>query len=474
MVRLYLIVLQVFGVLLFRFFFNGDVTVTLDTPGQINAGNEIKVQITIHKGDLKGFSRFQMELPAGLTATNISSANADFSFKDQKVRYIWLSLPEDASFTIAFTVKCYERLKGNFDLTGKFSYIDNNERKNIDIQPQAVAIVPSPTIDPSFLVDIKDFGKMALPQMGASGSNVACIRQKPAWSDAQKEYMVNILVNKESLKKFAKIEESVPAGFTAVKVDSKDGIFTFKDNKLKFLWMNLPSDPYFTVSYKLIPAKGSVSTEKPAITGVFSYIVDDKTQSLNIVEQDVSFANLTPDRVKEILQGQAQTIIAANVSPTTTTEPGKKTEQTTVAVKQPVTKQPEVKTTVTPAQKTTTQTVAVVKPPVKVGDEGETADLLEPQSGIYYRVQLAAGHRPVNIKSYFRKYKLDNTIQREQHNGWFKYSVGSFNLYKDARDYRVHIWNTTSIADAFVSAYNNGKRITVQEALMVANQKWYK
>jgi hypothetical protein len=456
MIRSYLIVFQVFGALLFNFLFNGDVTVTLDTPGQINAGSEIKVQITINKGDLKSFSRFQMELPAGLTATNISSANADFSFKDQKVRYIWLRLPDDASFTIAFNVKCYERLKGNFDLTGRFSYIDNNERKNIDIQPQAVAIVPSPGIDPNFLVDIKDYGKMALPQTGAYAGNVACIRQKPDWSEANKDYIVTILVNKESLAKFAKIEETVPAGYTAVNVDSKEGIFTFKDDKLKFLWMNLPADPYFTVSYKLIPLKGSVHKESPAISGVFSYIVEDKTQSINIVEEDVSLANLTPERVKELIKGQAQTLVAANTIPATSTTKTTQTSET-------ITRQPEAKTTAT-----------TVKQPVKGTEESVTADLLEPQSGIYYRVQLAAGHRPINIKSYFRKYKLDNTILKEQHNGWFKYSVGSFDVYKDARDYRVHIWNTTSIADAFVAAYNNGKRITVQEALMVANQRWYR
>jgi len=494
MVRIYLVVLQFFGVVLLNFLFNGDVTVKLDTPGQINAGSEINVQITINKGNLKGFSRFQLELPAGLTATNVSSANADFSFKDQKIRYIWLSLPDESSFTIAFTVKCYERLKGNFDLTGKFSFIDNNERKNIDIQPQSVAIVPSPSIDPNFLVDIKDFGKMAAP-MGSYASNVVCIRQKPAWSDSNKEYIVNILVNKESLKKFAKIEELVPVGYTAVKVDSKEGIFTFKDNKLKFLWMNLPADPYFTVSYKLIPAKGSITKQSPAITGIFSYIVEDKTQSITIQERDVSLANLTPEKIKEMMQAQGQVLVATTTptpvatikTPETTVknpEATVKTPVTTVTTtqtpvviikQQPVVKQPEVATTTTVTNQTTTKTEPVVKPPANVVvNKTEVADLLEPQSGITYRVQLAAGHKPVDIKSYFRKYKLDNTIFKEQHNGWLKYSVGSFGEYKDARDYRVHVWNTTSIADAFVSAYNNGKRITVQEALMVANQRWYK
>lgn len=459
--RFIIVLLQVLSLLFLNTIFGGDISIHLNVPEQINAGTEIKVEITLDKGKLSGFSRFQMELPNGLTATNIQSANADFSFKDQKVRLIWLRIPEDETITIAFSIRCDERLKGNFDLTGKLSYIDNNERKSIDIQPKTLTIVPNPGIDPNLLVDIKDFGKSIYQAYGPSSGQIACVRQKPG-NINKNEYVVTILVNKESLKKYAKIEETIPKGFTAININSKEGIFAFKDGKVKYLWMNLPTDPYFTVSYKLIPT-GKVIT--PLITGTFSYMDDNKSLSVPIVEKDVDLAKLTPEMVKNILQAPTSMIAITNPSTdnNTKTDTGKPQIPDQVAVNNTKT----IGTDQTPGTKQTN--------PLNITVPTDNSHLLAPQSiGISYRVQIAAGHKPVNIKRYFNKFKLENSVVKEQHDGWIKYSLGGFTVYKDARDYRTHIWNTTPITDAFVSAYNEGKRITVQEALMIANQKWYK
>ena len=92
--------------------------------------------------------------------------------------------------------------------------------------------------------------------------------------------------------------------------------------------------------------------------------------------------------------------------------------------------------------------------------------------GVYYRIQISASSKLVNVRSYFRRFKIRDRVIVEQIDGWFKYSVQKYDTYILARNYRNSIWNTTPVNDAFVVAYNGEKRITVQEALMITNQKW--
>ena len=437
-------------------FFSNEVTIRTDMPDVIEAGTEITVNVSINKGKMSGFARFQQELPYGFTAISGNSANADFTFQDQKVRLIWLRLPDDNEISVSYKIIANERLTGKIDLNGRFSYIDNNVRKYADLQPRTIAVNPSPNVDPAMVVDVKDYAKTGAFELSVQkASRVACLRQEPVWMQENNVFLVTLLVNKDAITKFAKIEEKIPTGYTAVNVDSKGGVFTYKDNTAKFVWMNLPTEPYFTVTYKLIPDEGLVvNPSDMSIEGTFSCMTGDKTTTANVSERKERLAGLTPEQVNRIL---------ADVVPVV--------EETPVLVasveKLPV----SVASVEKPAQKTPVSEPVSLKKPVS--RSSDTNDMLMPESGMYYRVQIAAGRKPVNTQRFFRRYKLEYSVLKESHDGWFKYSIGSFPTYKDARDYKAHLSNTTPLNHSFIAAYNNGQRITVQEALMALNQKWY-
>ena len=215
-------------------------------PDVIEAGTEITVNVTIQKGKLTGFARFQQDLPYGFTAMAVNSANADFSFQDQKVRLIWLHIPEGDEITVSYKIMANERLTGSINLAGSFSYIDNNNRKSTDLQPQLLAINPSPNVDKKMLVDVREYAKTAgIKASSSKALRTVALRQQPVWMEDDKIFLVTLLINKDAVQ-FAKIEEKVPKGYIAADIDSKGGIFTFKDQTAQFIWRDLPADPYFT------------------------------------------------------------------------------------------------------------------------------------------------------------------------------------------------------------------------------------
>lgn len=447
------ILLNMAGFVLFNNMNYQDVSVSVVSPEEILAGESFEVEVTIEKGNLMGFARYQVELPNGLTASPIDPAFADFSFRDNIVKLIWLSLPEQETFSIKYSVQVNERLKGNLELQGTFSFIQNNQRQQAEPVPALIAIQPSPNVEPWLVVDINEAEeKLAtpLPHLTA-GRSIAMLRQVP-YPGETNELIVNLVVNREDIAKYAKIEEIIPEGYIAANMDSRGGIFTFNDQTVKFIWMDLPREPVFTVSYMLKPVRPDVSST-PQISGSFSYLINDITQSVLAVQAEFDPYSISRDEL---------------IALTATGTP----DQPVETPSRPIAEQ------ISPdAQKFLAEKPSDIAPVAgrrQLTARTELMNQLDPESDVYYRVQVAAGHRPVNIPRYFKRLNIQDEVRTEMHEGWIKYSIGSFYEYKAARDYRVHIWNTTPVNDAFVAAYHDGNRITVQEALMITNHEWYR
>ncbi len=504
MLRNIVLLLNLFILLIYQALVSNTVSVNQKSPDSIKAGEEFTVEISISKGTIAGFAKFQQELPAGFTASSGDAKGGSFSFNEQKVKFIWMSLPADAEFKISYKVKVADNVSGDFTFNGIFSYLEDNDKKNAEMPAKKIKVTSTATAplanntpppksnnneddDEEDEEDATTTTTTSTTTSGAGTQSTPSIAQNNTTSDdedeeeddeapakpamktdngsqtntfasgsvkckrtintsnlaSNREIIVTISVEKGSTAGFAKLQETLPVGFTATNIEASQGVFSFVDQKAKFLWMSLPSEATIKVSYKITVAPGITGVYY--LNGEFSYVENDETKKSIIERQEINL-----DGAPALAQNNNQTS-------TTNQGTGAGQQQTTTAT-------------------TTTTSNAGRQGATKVNNAGadNVTGIPAPQTGINYRVQIAAGHAPVSA-GYFKATKgINDYVNIEDHEGWKKYTIGGYAQYKEARDQREFVKNTNGVNGPFVTAYNNGVRITVQEALMISNQRWVK
>lgn len=415
-----------------------EVEISMDHPDQVNAGEVFEVTVTIHKGSLTDYSRFSQDLPLGLTATNVSSPNADFSFDNQRIRIIWLKLPEETEVKVTYNIMVNERLKGSFVLGGVFAYVVDEERKFLNFErSREITITPNPSVDPAMVVDIKDFkgGAAVAPAVKEVKKEpfAMAVRQKPVLLNTG-GYMVRLLVQNPSGSKYAKIEETIPSGYLFESVDPHDGIESFSSSTVKFIWMKLPEEAEFEVVYRLVPKRDEPQGDM-IIEGLLTYSAGNENKLVEIKEVDIDLGSLS--------LAEKRTLLLTGEIPS-----GARKSEETVQVQ----REPE-------------KTKPVEQPVVRQVPAGSTGQIiantrvLAAGTGVYYRVQLTANRKAFDARSHYRKAGVDQEVFVEKHQGFFKYTAGSFTSYSQASAYRNKLERNSAVSGAFVVAYRDGSRV---------------
>lgn len=478
MIKQFIIVAQILGLFFYQLLFTVDLTVTQKLPAIISQGKDAVVEITIDKGDLPGFAKIQQDFPDGFTAEPIETKGATFSFKDNKLKFIWMSLPVEKVFTISYKITPNETVIGDFSLGGKFSFISESERQNIEIPVSNFTVVKQVEEEEPIIVEVVEEevvvpivfevtegiadteteiveetiipesseikGELGEEKIVAvakkesaikSPASILCKRTVTPLENGK--YNVVVEISKAGVEGFCKITEKIPSGFLASEDNSNKGVFSFENNTMKILWMGAPKEDVYSVSYFL---ESNTGTENGSydIIGLYSYLENDATSRYIIdgtsfkleVEELVVEEAVIVTPPKEIIEEKPKEVLTADV----------------------VEEEIEIKKQVVTSD-------AVTSTP-------------SPEGEVTYKVQVGAGHEKVP-KTYFATvFKLQDKVSTINHEGWIKYLVGSYNEYKSARNKRNVV--RSNVKTAFVTAYNSGSRITVQEALMISNQKWYK
>ncbi|MCA1761941.1 MAG: hypothetical protein ABR574_01535 [Cryomorphaceae bacterium] len=497
MVKSALIGLNVLGILFLSLLQKNNIEITHDLPSELNPGEEQVVTVNIDKSDVTGFAKFQVTVMEGMTIEPVETSGSSFTFNNHKAKFIWMALPSSKKFTIKYRVIASNDFEGTCDISSRFSYIYESERKNFDIADHTVVVG-----DGDAVADISEDTE----EKPAENANAEAQITRSIAPAGVNQWKVNVEISKSQLEGFGKIEEIVPKGFTAIDLKSSSAVFAVEDQLVKYIWYDISQNDKVVVTYKLLPVI-AMEEEEPEISGTFTYLKNEMNVVVDIKSGSTPDADETPVAAEDTENDEEILAEVENLKPESaavetngdtdgdTEQPediseditGEEAAETELAEAT----DDDVETTVEKLKKEQEGTIVerdnkdeeVIDDPEaskdkadkkKANVDGNMVDVPDPERGIFYRVQIAAGHNNLKKETFAKLYAFTEGYKIEPIDGWIKYTTGYHEIYKSARNDRERIKTAyEKFQGPFVTAYNEGVRITVQEALMITDQQWY-
>lgn len=380
-------------------------------PAGVNAGTEVNVEITVSKAQLSGFGRLSIELPEGITIKESKADSAEYSSESGFGTWAWASLPASEKIAVNLTLIVGAGVSGEKELKAKFSYVEDNNKQFVDMEPAKFTV--NPLVPPA--PETKDTTQKI---SNAEPPGDIKVVRTISLAENKKDYLVEVMIRKDGTKGFARYSDDVHDNVIAKPVKTDGGSFSIADGKIKFVWVSVPDKSELNVSYIL----SSKNNKTIILNGEYSYLEDSQSKKLELRADTLVFGP-APVAKKETKDDKPET-----------GHPDK---------------QPEKETAGEPLEKKDCKADFVVQ----VGAFTNTA---------------------VNASVLARKFSINENIRTESQDGMSKFLVGKHKEYKKARNHRETVKNVNGVKSAFVVAYNGGSRITVQEALMMCNQRWFK
>lgn len=466
-------------------------------PAKLNPGESAEVVVTIQKGKIQGFAKLQINVDAGLKIEPIDNNGASFTFNDQKAKFIWMSVPTQSSVTIKYKLTALPNANGLKNVEGTFSYIDENQRLVHDMPIQQVATGDAAPVE------------TANNEIASNQNAELNVTRKVSPLDNGR-FKVELTIQKSAIEGFAKLQEEIPTDYTVAGKDLSGAVFNIVDQKVKFVWFSIPESETILVSYEMIP----VIKDAPLnfeIDGEFSFLVDNETKAIAVygdnsrVAEKVLEAATTDidehfEELDKIAQAQEAAIQKEQNEPVENVEGSidEISRNSELAIQQEQLANQQAKELVDAEQAAANAKAAAQAEKERLGKENELRLVQEqavaetkakklaeaattpapvskapnPDQSVSYRVQITAGKKVVDKAYFSERHKFTAEFMLENHEGWVKYTTGKFTNYQGARNHRNELAANHNFPGPFVAAYNDGDRITVQEALMISNQKW--
>ena len=469
-----LIFINIIGFLIFTILNVNDIEITHVAPSEIGINQETEVSIIINKNDFSGPGRLRLDFNQALNIDVKEKFNAgsSFTFKDNEVLFIWYDLPNEKNIEITYIIIAEEGATGMKEIKGDFSFINDNERKQLEI--------------PDLIFKInKDLIAEEKVEEKTSSVETTRIIEK-----ADGGYIVTISAKIENHKGFARIKEELPTISTAEAIETSGSVFKNVDGFAKFIWSELSdTNEEIIVKYKLnnfnnidstFSIKGVYSSEKLISDGFNSGIAIEETTFIPIANNneilaiEIESKDTNNTKIEENEQDNEVVIIEEN-KPFDDTVSNEEIEIINEITIKNIPKDTQALIVENIKKGTVTEQVELKGEELNDNSKNESIQNVittkKINNNVDYKVQILAGHRIINSLYLAKEFNYKGDYEIESHMGWIKYTVGNHSEYKKARDSRNELKNH-EFPGPFVSAYNYGERISVQEALILSKQNW--
>jgi len=269
--------LLIISFIIFSGFSDNQIWIKAKMPVSVNAGDKFTIEFIVNKRDLQHFAELKQSLPKGFKAVEKQSGSAQFSFKDQIVKFTWVRLQRDHQFIISYDVIVDKNVNGNYTLPAQFTYIYNNLRGNAQLENDNILVLTKGVQDNNLNSTAET---IFFPPK--EPDQVQCIRISPIYIKESKAFIVKLLLSTGNINTSAKIREKIPANYIVELIEGRNAKWIFENNKLELIWKKMPDVRNFEVSYKLFPNKAHSAL--PVIIGSFDYLIDGSFQTYAIKE----------------------------------------------------------------------------------------------------------------------------------------------------------------------------------------------
>jgi len=116
------------------FISTAQVTVQTNIPASIAPNSNLTIEVKISKGNITNFSKYQMDVPAGVTVTEGESKTGNFTFESNRAKIVWVSIPTEPEFIISFKM-AMGSMTGPGVFNHKFYYLDNGSKQEVELEP---------------------------------------------------------------------------------------------------------------------------------------------------------------------------------------------------------------------------------------------------------------------------------------------------------------------------------------------------